>query len=54
VYESCSEAGRDLGVKSSTITLRCQNKHMFLRYLDDYNQLTKNQQNDLHNKYKIG
>lgn len=54
VYESCSDAGRDLSVRSSTITLRCQNKHTFLRYLDDSNELTKDQQDDLYNKYKIG
>lgn len=54
VYDSCSQAGQDLGVKSSTITLRCQNKKTFVRYLDDYSLLNINEQNELINTYKIG
>jgi hypothetical protein len=52
IYESCSEAGRCLDVKSSTITFRCKSKKSFVFYYDDYILMSTQEKLDLINNIK--
>lgn len=47
IYQSCSEAGRNLNVKPCTITGRCKNHNSFIYYEDEYLLLSENQQYQL-------